>query len=231
MSRWPGDGFDEVIVGADQAALNLPGYAKVFAGINGATLHTFNGTTNGERFGSTVAGCGDLDGDNKFEFVIGSPFASPVTGSKAGSARHIESNLMGGGGPTCSISNYCVISPNSAGPGASIAGSGTASLSANNLVLTTTGLPPSPIGIYFYGPNEVQNPFGNGQLCVGGQVFRTGVTVGSMGVATKNVNLTQPIFSQITSGSIWKFQSWYRDVNGGGAQFNTSNGLSITFCD
>jgi hypothetical protein len=227
-----GDGFDEIIVGAEQAALSLPGYAKVFSGINGATLHTFNGAVNGDRFGSTVAGCGDLDGNGKYEFLVGAPFASPVTGTKAGTARHVESNLTGAGGPTCTTANFCVLSPNSAGPGSTISSSGSTSIAANDLVLVATGLPPAPVGVFFYGPSEVQTPFGNGQQCAGGaMVFRIGVAVGAMGTAMLNVNYNNPAASQITAGSTWKFQYWFRDVNGGGAQFNLSNGLSATFCD
>ncbi len=38
---------------------------------------------------------------------------------------------------------------------------------------------------------------------------------------------------QVTAGSTWNYQFWYRDPPGGGggpAGFNLSNGMSITFC-
>jgi hypothetical protein len=34
---------------------------------------------------------------------------------------------------------------------------------------------------------------------------------------------------QITAGSTWHFQAWFRDPGAGGAFFDLSNGLTITF--
>ena len=36
---------------------------------------------------------------------------------------------------------------------------------------------------------------------------------------------------QITVGSSWAFQYWYRDPGFGSAGFNFSDGLWVTFCD
>ena len=41
-------------------------------------------------------------------------------------------------------------------------------------------------------------------------------------------SLTGP--GQISAGSTWNFQFWYRDPAGGGAGFNLSDGLQLTFC-
>ena len=35
--------------------------------------------------------------------------------------------------------------------------------------------------------------------------------------------------TQITAGSTWNFQNWFRDPAAGGAFFNLSDGLEITF--
>jgi hypothetical protein len=35
---------------------------------------------------------------------------------------------------------------------------------------------------------------------------------------------------QITAGSTWNFQFWFRDPVAGGASFNLSDGLEVTFC-
>jgi hypothetical protein len=35
---------------------------------------------------------------------------------------------------------------------------------------------------------------------------------------------------QITAGSTWNFQFWFRDPVAGGASFNLSDGLGVTFC-
>jgi len=46
------------------------------------------------------------------------------------------------------------------------------------------------------------------------------------------IDFTQlPAGGQITSGSTWNFQAWYRDPAAGGAMFNTSDALRATFCD
>ena len=35
---------------------------------------------------------------------------------------------------------------------------------------------------------------------------------------------------EITPGSTWNFQFWFRDPSGGPAGFNFSDGLEVTFC-
>lgn len=137
----------------------------------------------------------------------------------------------GGDGP------FCVTSANSVGPGALIGSFGSPSLSAANLILTAQGGPPGQPGLFFYGPDEAQLPFGDGFLCVNqGSVgiFRLQIVAFDLfGNAAAPVNFGAPPVSsgpgQILPGSNWKFQFWYRDPTGGPAGFNLSNGLSLTF--
>jgi hypothetical protein len=49
------------------------------------------------------------------------------------------------------------------------------------------------------------------------------------GLALGPVDLDQPPANQILAGSTVKFQWWYRDPMGGGSRFNLSDALSITF--
>lgn len=127
---------------------------------------------------------------------------------------------------------YCSTSPNSAGSGALISAGGSTSFAANNLVFETTGVPPIKPGIYYYGPGTDSAPFGNGFRCVSGPVFRLPVTVSTPGgVMTWSYdNLAPPNpTGQVTPGSTWYYQLWYRDPLDPPAGFNLSNGLQIDF--
>jgi hypothetical protein len=87
--------------------------------------------------------------------------------------------------------------------------------------------------LFFYGTTQVQVPFGNGNRCVGGTIWRLPIiTTTPGGTASQFLNfpsLVPP--SNITAGSTWNFQFWFRDASVGPGFFNTSNGLSATFCN
>lgn len=76
-----GDGRGDVLVGArsDDARANAGGRVYVYSGASGALLHTLDSPApafNG-RFGSSVAGLGDLDGDGRGDVAVGA-FAEDV---------------------------------------------------------------------------------------------------------------------------------------------------------
>ena len=126
--------------------------------------------------------------------------------------------------------NYCTTSVNSTGSGAVMGHMGSTSLFANDLVLTAGPVPQQP-GLFFYGPQSANLPFGNGTRCVGGQLVRLPVIVasgGSFSYAVDYANL--PPAGAISSGVTKYFQAWFRDPAGGGAAYNLSDGLSIQFC-
>ncbi|MHC4093821.1 MAG: FG-GAP repeat protein, partial [Planctomycetota bacterium] len=60
-----GDGFADLIVGArwDDNNGSNSGSARVFSGVDGSVLFTFNGDSAGDYFGSSVSGAGDVNGD------------------------------------------------------------------------------------------------------------------------------------------------------------------------
>lgn len=126
---------------------------------------------------------------------------------------------------------------NSTGGGALITGSGGTSVGLDNLVLTVTGLPPSTFHLLFMGPSTVGPlPFGDGLRCVGGSLYRypiamadaAGTSVYSGLVTYANTNF--PAAGNITVGSTWNFQDWYRDAAGPcGTTFNASSAISVTF--
>jgi hypothetical protein len=141
------------------------------------------------------------------------------------------------GGPCGAPSTYCVAAPNSVGPGALIGSTGSASVAANDLVLTATGAVPAAFGLFYYGPEQIQVPLGDGYRCVGPGAtgtFRLNPPqlADGTGAIARPLDLTQPEpGGQITAGSTWNFQLWYRDVNGPlGSGFNFSNALSALFC-
>jgi hypothetical protein len=128
--------------------------------------------------------------------------------------------------------SYCTAATNSTGFGALITAPGylAPSISKNELVLRTTPVPDEP-GLFFYGSSQIFQPFGDGYRCVGGGVFRIlPVTQATGGVLERAVDFTTlPAGGEITAGSTWNFQAWYRDPAAGGTGFNLSNGLELTF--
>ncbi len=129
--------------------------------------------------------------------------------------------------------SYCVAAPNSVNAnGATMNWTGSSSVAANDFVLEAFGMPPFKSGLFFYGQTQAQVPFGNGFRCVGSPLTRLPLIqsndLGDMYFPLDLTNL--PAAGQIHAGEIWNFALWYRDPAAGGANFNASNGLSVTFC-
>lgn len=85
-----GDGYADVIVGADQASpggRGRAGSASIFmgnsAGISASARLVLEGLAGDDRFGTSVASAGDVNGDGYADIVIGAPHASP--GGRGGS--------------------------------------------------------------------------------------------------------------------------------------------------
>jgi len=125
---------------------------------------------------------------------------------------------------------YCTAGLNSTGAPAAISASGSASVAANDLLLRAEPVPNQP-GIFFYGAGQTSVPFGNGTLCVAGQIARLDVVNATGNVMTFLLDNTSPpsAATQITPGSTWYFQAWFRDPMAGGSFFDLSDGLSVTF--
>ncbi len=130
--------------------------------------------------------------------------------------------------------NFCSLSPNSTGPGASMDWSGSVSASANNLVIKVSGAAASIPGLFFFGDDQVQLPFGDGSLCVGGNSRRLPVVFSDpAGSASYALDLSNPALpsSLIGAADTWNFQFWFRDNAFAGTGFNFSDGLQVTFCN
>ncbi len=127
---------------------------------------------------------------------------------------------------------YCVAGPNSVGAsGANIYAFGSNDVADNNLTLRTLSVPSSGFGLHFFGPSQVQVPFGDGTRCVGGMLYRLPITqAGPDGVATYPVDLgSAPALGVISSGVTMNFQFWYRDTAAGGTGFNVSDAVQVAF--
>ena len=137
--------------------------------------------------------------------------------------------------PTNVGSPYCVALPNSTGSIASISATGSNCVLLENLTLHASPLPPNQFGVFFYGVDQTQVPFGNGVLCVAGGaggIARLPIEqAGTFGEMEHLVDYSDPpnAANEITAGSSFNFQAWYRDPAAGGAFFNLSDALAITF--
>jgi len=127
---------------------------------------------------------------------------------------------------------------NSTGFPSEISGSGSASLSANDLVITVSTLPANMFGFVVLSTTQGFTPNvggSNGNLCIAGALgrdFTSIQTTGAMGVATHAVDwmvLPQPTGPVAAmAGDVWNFQFWHRDTILGIATSNLSPGLSVT---
>jgi hypothetical protein len=198
-----------------------------------STLPAYGGEPNG-KFGSCVAGVGHWDtttgtwigghwnADSLDDIVVGAPHEFFDRG-----------RVWIYSGTCLSPTNYCTSTLNSSGQAATIGFQGSLSVGLNNLVLTAQHCPLNKNGIFYYGPLQVQVPFGCGYRCVGGNISRLPiVNTGSGGAVAYAINYANPpASSTLLPGSTWNFQFWFRDPGScGNGVVNLSDGLSGTFC-
>jgi hypothetical protein len=132
---------------------------------------------------------------------------------------------------------YCTALPNSTGVPGAIGFAGSSSFAANDLQLLASDLPAGNTGLFVSSPDAVSQPLGNGILCVGsatlGFVLRLDPLVidglGQVAYAYDNTAPPHPS-GQVAPGETWYYQLWFRDPAAGGAFFNFTDGLCVTFC-
>ena len=85
-----GDGLDDLIIGAPGFSIfgtsTGSGSAHVLSGFDGSVLYKFDGDSEGDQFGVSVSGAGDVNGDGKADLIIGAS-ADDNNGDSSGSAR------------------------------------------------------------------------------------------------------------------------------------------------
>jgi hypothetical protein len=147
----------------------------------------------------------------------------------------VVSGTSGLGGVACSSPvTYCDPGSNSwSGSGATLLWTGGVSVANNNLEFFATGVPGNQFGLFFFGPNQVSLPVGNGTICVGGNLVRMPVIqADGLGTASQLFDLSSaPLAGAVVSGVTWNFQFWYRDPAAGGAGFDFSQAVQISWCD
>ena len=133
---------------------------------------------------------------------------------------------------TMDAANYCALSPNSVDPfGAQMAWQGSLRISQANFTLETVSVPPNTLCMYIFGVNQAQTPFGNGYRCVGSPVLRLPpFNASPWGDALWSLDFATYPGSTITAAAPRHFQLWYRNAAAGGAGFNLSDGLRVSFC-
>jgi len=121
---------------------------------------------------------------------------------------------------------------NSGGTGATLAGSGVASIANDSFALTVAGVSGAKPGLVIRGANQISVLAGDGLLCVGGNTARSQVQVTSAG-GTVFTDFQGAGFgaSSYGAGVPTNYQFWYRDPQGSpcGGDFNLTNGLSIVW--
>jgi len=93
-----GDGVPDYIIGApyaDPGGISSSGCAYVYSGASGALLYQKNGTLVNEVLGASVAGAGDVNGDGRDDFIIGTKTQAYVYSGATGNLVYQK----GGGGP------------------------------------------------------------------------------------------------------------------------------------
>ena len=156
-----------------------------------------------------------------------------VTFFRPGTPSSMDASVYGpGAGSSCLMTTYCTTSSNSVGSGSLISGLGSTSVAANDFELVATGNPANQFGIFYMGTSQSNVSFGNGVRCVATDITRFPLlqtdAFGDVGYAVDNT--APPALGRIVSGSTWNWQWWYRDPMGGGARFNLSDGLNVTYC-
>lgn len=144
------------------------------------------------------------------------------------------------GGPFCSCDDYAPCDNgtpylsgclNGAGTAATLLGTGSASVAADDLRFISEGLVPNEAAILFVGDDaaygEYGTWFGNGLLCVQGDVRRLGLRVaGPGGSAFWGPGLAA--LGGWSAGLTQRFQVWYRDPGGPcGYGWNFTEGYAV----
>jgi|GEM_PF-3064637 len=194
--------------------------------------------TQGLHGGAIWSTANGLDWERECEDGLGIPSNGGVLPSFAfGDELYVHTMANGPGSPQLWVLDpvqqgvsFCGLSPNSAGPGASLMAEGDASLQAECLSLRVEGCPPDVPGVFFVGTGQVASPLGDGTLCAGGSIARVAPTVQTDALGMARLTLDYDAFfgGLVTpGGSGINYQFWYADPTGGPAGVNLSDAVHV----
>jgi len=128
--------------------------------------------------------------------------------------------------------SYCSAIANSTGVPARMSAAGTASISANDLVLVASPCPANQTGVFFHGPDEALFPFlsSASTLCVAFPVIRSDPLQMNGGALVWELDNNDLTADGIMIGVTRFFQAWYRDP-GLVPPFLLSDAYRITFSE
>ncbi len=147
-----------------------------------------------------------------------------------------------GSGATCPCSNSGADGRGCANSfptfGALLSANGLASVGADSVVLTSSGMPTSASVLFFQGTTQQSGglgiAFGDGLRCVGGAIVRIGTKTASSGTASyPGVGNTSISVRGLipAGGGVRNYQAWYRNPATfcTVSTFNLTNGLAVTW--
>jgi len=167
IERADGDGFPDYLAGSlyDSYFNQTVGSVRLFSGVDGSTVRTIHGPADSEM-GFALASLGDLNGDGLDDVLAGGPMHDQ-NGVDSGIARVY---LPGAAEPTV----YGSGKQNSAGCVPYVSWSGTPSRTlANDFRVRAHDVLNQRVGLFFWGANPANLPFGGGTLLVATPIVRT----------------------------------------------------------
>ncbi len=220
-----GDGFDDVIVGANgfDNGEHDEGGAFLYRGSAGGLSPAPDWTAESDQFNAffalSVAGAGDVNGDGLGDMIVGAPDFDNDQTDEGRTFLYLPCGPIGTG--------YCSSTANSTGAPAALSAWCPSSSAVGSLTLDAAPVP-DQFGIFFHGRTQTQTPFGNGYLCVMDDLARgTPIHAGDHVASYRYDNSDTAHSLAAYVGTTRNFQYWFRDPVAGGAFFNTSNGVSI----
>ena len=164
--------------------------------------------------------------------------------SPAASKRTITATTNIGSATPCGCGNEAATGSgtgclNGLGVGAALTSSGSDSIAADDLVLTSSGVPNQP-GLFFQGDNSIGGgagvTFGDGIRCCGQNVIRLQVVDPPGPAEPTSASTTISIANHAPPGTVSPgatkcYQHWYRNPGSSpcGSNFNLSSSVTVTW--